>query len=610
LTSFDDETEPPLATRGGDGGGPREQARPAQAPSAQDPSARDPAVQAPSMKAPSAQAPAARVPPARPGPEQGGRWRAWRAQAVTTVRHHWLVSALLVAGLVLRVLTQIGYRPALLYVDSLKYLYGASPGSDPLGYRLILKVILVVGDLGTVAAIQHLLGLAMAVALYLVLLRRGVPVWLSALAVAPVLLDAYQLQMEQTIMPDVWFEALIVAGLVVLLWRPVLTPRFAIAAGLILGASATVKALGEFLVLPALVHLLAAGGGMRRNVRVSAALVAAFALPILAYCSINYARTGHFWLARQQTLTGRLAAAADCSTLKLPEQARPLCPTPAEQQALGPDGLEHLWGLSPLYATHVPLGTRGALISDIKHAVVHQQPGRVAVSILSDSLRLFAPTRQATPWVTPIARWQFQAGYPTYPAWTNICPDEQLSPHACLNQQVALRKKVAPVTNLLIRPGGTLIVGVQKTGGGVFNPVVLGPSYSGRAQVNRPVAAFLRSYQLNGGYTPGPLLALAALAGVAGSVLALVRRSGDARRRQLALGCLLFTGTAAVVLLIPDVYEFSWRYALPAVITLVPAGVLGCWAFLAGRGRRANFGQHLFGASRPRPHPSGDAPDQ
>ncbi len=597
MTSFDDDTEPPLATRGGDGGSPREQAPAGQAASAQGPLAQGPS--------PQAQA-------ARPGPASGERWRAWRAQTVRVLRHHWLVSALFVAGLVLRVLAQIGYRPALLYVDSLKYLYGASPGSDPLGYRLVLKVILLVGDLGTVAAIQHLLGLAMAVALYVVLLRRGVPVWLSALAVAPVLLDAYQLQMEQTIMPDVWFEALIVAGLAVLLWRPVLTPRFAVAAGLILGASGTVKALGEFLILPALVYLLAAGGGLRRIVRVSAALVAAFALPILAYCGINYARTGHFWLARQQTLTGRLAAAADCATLKLPAQARPLCPTPAEQQALGPDGLEHLWGLSPLYATHVPLGTRGALISDIKNAVVHQQPGRVVVSILADSVRLFAPTRQATPWVTPIARWQFQTGYPTYPPWTNICPSGQLSAKACLNEQVTLRKRVAPVSDLLLRPGGTLVVGVQRTGGGKFQPTTLSPSYGGRTQVNQPVAAFLRSYQLDGGYTPGPLLALAALAGVAGSVLALalVFRGGDARRRQLALGCLLFTGTAVVVLLIPDVYEFSWRYALPAVITLVPAGALGGCAVFAGRRARADFGQHLLGPPRPRPHPGGDAPDQ
>jgi hypothetical protein len=30
-----------------------------------------------------------------------------------------------------------------------------------------------------------------------------------------------------------------------------------------------------------------------------------------------------------------------------------------------------------------------------------------------------------------------------------------------------------------------------------------------------------------------------------------------------------------VVVLGPDVYEFSWRYELPAVVVLVPAGVLG-----------------------------------
>ena len=62
----------------------------------------------------------------------------------------------------------------------------------------------------------------------------------------------------------------------------------------------------------------------------------------------------------------------------------------------------------------------------------------------------------------------------------------------------------------------------------------------------------------------------------------LFRRLTD-RTRQLALGCLLFTATAAVVLLSPDVFEFSWRYELPAVITLVPAGVLGIWAIVSMR---------------------------
>src|SRR5215831_18222682 len=108
--------------------------------------------------------------------------RPWLLGAAVAVRHHWLVSVLLATGLVLRVLALAAYHPALIYVDTLKYLYGASPGSEPLAYTAVLRLILLAGDLGTVAAIQHLLGLAMAVVLYAVLLRRGVARWLAALA--------------------------------------------------------------------------------------------------------------------------------------------------------------------------------------------------------------------------------------------------------------------------------------------------------------------------------------------------------------------------------------------------------------------------------------------
>src|SRR5580704_13645550 len=132
----------------------------------------------------------------------------WPDRAVGAVRQHWLVAVLLTAGLVLRILTLVAYRPAIIYVDTLKYLYNASPGADPLGYKYLLDAILPFGNLSTVALVQHLLGLAMAVALYAVLIRRGVRRWLAALAVAPVLLDGYQLQIEQMIMADVWFEAL------------------------------------------------------------------------------------------------------------------------------------------------------------------------------------------------------------------------------------------------------------------------------------------------------------------------------------------------------------------------------------------------------------------
>jgi hypothetical protein len=474
------------------------------------------------------------------------------------LRRHWLISVLLLAGLLLRAASALAYRPALIYVDTLKYLYGASPSADPLGYRAVLEAI---GSLSAVALLQHLLGLAMAAGIYAVLLRRGAARWLAALAAAPLLLDAYQLQMEQMIMPDVWFEALTAAGLLVLLWRPVLTVPLAIAAGLVLGTSATVAALGQVLIVPALGYLLAAAGGWRRAVELAIPLCVAFALPILGYCSVAYAETGHFWLARGQSNSGRLAAAADCATLKLPADVRPLCPTPSEQ-AHGPDWLEHN-GQSPFQQAPIPRGaSRAALIAVLDSAVEQQQPVRVAAAIARDSVRLFALTRDGVESVTPISRWQFQTRYPTDPPWVKL------------------------------GRGNAIIVGVQMQAFTPFRFQVLSPGYGGRAHVDRPVAAFLRFYQLSGGYTPGPLLALFTLLGVTGSVMALLRRRGrsrgsygtrGSRGRQLALACLLFTVTAWLVLLVPDVLEFSWRYQLTALVTLPPAGVLGFGALLSAR---------------------------
>jgi hypothetical protein len=90
----------------------------------------------------------------------------------------------------------------------------------------------------------------------------------------------------------------------------------------------------------------------------------------------------------------------------------------------------------------------------------------------------------------------------------------------------------------------------------------------------------LRSYQLDGGYTPGPLLLFCTLAGLAGSALVL-RRRRPGPTGQLALACLLFCTTGVSLTLISDLFVFSWRYQLPALVTLVPAGALGVSAITA-----------------------------
>ena len=66
---------------------------------------------------------------------------------------------------------------------------------------------------------------------------------------------------------------------------------------------------------------------------------------------------------------------------------------------------------------------------------------------------------------------------------------------------------------------------------------------------------------------------LGLLAGLAG-----IFTFGRRRDPGLALACLLLTGSAVAVLLGADLYEFSWRYQLPALVTLPIAGAFGVTA--------------------------------
>jgi hypothetical protein len=474
------------------------------------------------------------------------------ASVVTTLRGHWTFALLLTAGLVLRVATQLAYQPALLYIDSKKYLFGqevqAWGAFDPMGYTLIvLRPVLLVTNLAAVAILQHLLGLAIAAAIYLLLRRLGVTAWLAALASAPVLLDAYQLVAEQTIMPDALFEGLVVAGLVLLLWRPRPGLLLVAAAGLVLGTSAPVRQVGEALVVPAVVYvLIATEGRLRTRLLAGAVLTACFALPVLGYMaySKSYLQDG-FELSNMgdEYLYGRAAHAADCATLSISAAERTLCPTPAAAAVLGVDGLvNNSLTASQTYGgvvfRPVPGVSYGGLQRDLAYAIIRQQPLRVAGDITKDTVKLFALTRDGDPGDTPISRWQFQDGYPYYPP------------------------------------------GITETGATSANVIFL-LSGGGSTHVVTPLAEALRGYQLHGGYTPGPLYLLALLAGT-GGVFA-YRRLGDSR---LALACGLLTATGVVLILGADLYEFSWRYQLPALVTFPVAGALGATALARVFARR------------------------
>jgi hypothetical protein len=453
----------------------------------------------------------------------GGLLMAARAPA----RRHWLFTIVFCAGLSLRILTQAAYSPALVYIDSYRYLRGDS-SLDPLGYLALLWPLQRAGGLAAVAAAQHILGLGMALSLYSVLLRRGIWRWAAALAAAPVLLDGYQLQAEQTIMPDVLFEALIVAGLTLLLWRRIPAAWHVGLAGLVLGVAVDVRQVGAVVIVPAVAFLLVRA--IRWQWLAEGALfTVGFTIPVLIYLMVQFAVSGHFTFTQRNSYVfyGRAAAAADCATLRLPPDERSLCPSPQVVATLGIDGLVGD-PAGPLLSYQPPPGmTLGAMADHFERAVVMQQPMSVVNAIHRDFIKLFALTRNTAPADMPISRWQFQTTYPTYPPLITL-------------------RYVAS-----IRPGGA------------------------QPSVIRPLAEALRDYQLHGGYTPGPLLAVAALAGLAGSCMLGGRRREHA---ATATACLLTTAMAIILLLASDAYEFSWRYQLPALVLLPPAGILGAAA--------------------------------
>jgi hypothetical protein len=452
------------------------------------------------------------------------------------VRHHSWFLLVLTAGLALRVLAGAAYRPALLYIDSVKYLEG-SVATAPQGYQALLRLLEPVGGLALVAAVQHAFGLAMGIALYALLLRRGAPRPVATVAAAPVLLDAYQLQLEQTIMPDVLFETMITAGLVVLLWRPGPRPAAVCGAGsLVLGAAVTVREIGAVLVVPVVVFAALTVPGWRQKAGRATLAAGCLLLPVLVYLTGTFAVAGHFGMAGNgpSPQYGRGAAATDCATLKVPADERALCPSPAQTLALGGiDGLLHN-PRSPGHTVPVPPGlTRDEFLDRFALATFRHQPLRVAASLARDSVRLFAPVRNDDPQVTPIARWQFQDFYPAYPR----------------------RYSMAFFTRLAHAHGSR-----------------------GDLVAVEPFASWLRAYQLGGGYTPGPLYAIFLVAAVAGALR---------RRTELRVPCLLVTLAAVVLLLSSDAFEFSWRYQLPAVVLLPLAGALGVTVLVRGRRSRS-----------------------
>src|SRR5690606_20472523 len=183
------------------------------------------------------------------------------------LRRHWLMVLLLAGGIALRIVAWLAYQPALLYIDTFRYLGNLTElrptDLNPLGYTLFLKGLLAFGGFAWVQAVQHLIGVLLAPALYRLALRYTDRAWLAALAAAPVRLDGYQLQIEATLMSEIPFQALLVGMVWALLSRGEATWQRSALAGALLAAAVLTRTIGMAIAVPFVLFLLLAYGGWK-----------------------------------------------------------------------------------------------------------------------------------------------------------------------------------------------------------------------------------------------------------------------------------------------------------------------------------------------------------
>jgi hypothetical protein len=458
-------------------------------------------------------------------------------------RQHWLFGLVLLAALVLRILVALAFRPIMWFGgDSASYLAtGLRLIPDPArvgGYGFMLWILRPLHSFALVAAVQHLMGLAMGVLIYLLARRFGLPAWAATLATLPVLFDAYELQLEADALPDVPFAFLVVLALYLLLRSPgERRPARTTAAAFLLGVSALLWPVGlvllAVLLLVLLIALLIRRAGL---VTVLAALLAG-ALPVAAYSAWFSIHRHQFSLTRSDGvyLWSRTMTFADCAVIRLPAAERPLCPPPGPRIAAS----LYIWNAnSPVLA--MPSGRFSARTNHLALAfalrAIAAQPGDYAAAVGHDFGLSFYWNRPVHPDAAIVDRYQF-ADAAT--AW---------------------------VPPTLWTPGGGTLAGDQA----IYNNGHPAPT-----RVVQPYASWLVTYQRYV-YLRGTLLGVILLAGLAGMVI---------RRRVRGPG--LPWAFAVTILLVPPlVADFDLRYLVPAVPVACLAAALAFAPGPAGPAQR------------------------
>ncbi|MFG3700117.1 hypothetical protein ACGF5C_19675 [Micromonospora sp. NPDC047620] len=453
-----------------------------------------------------------------------GRPAARRAGARSLpalLRRHVGLVVVLAAGLALRITTMAAYPPALWFQgDSGTYLRLSAQWPDMPArwtYPWLLKAFEWTGTVATVVALQHLAGLALGVASYLLLRRLGVGPWPATLAATPILLDATQLTLEQYLLTETLFTTTLAVAALLLVRRERPGTLAALGAGVAVALGMATRPTGVVALGALLLFLLVPWRGWRAP--------AAYLLGIVVFFGAAFAGIGTvkgaLGLEGGKFLYGRTAQIADCDRLELRPGLRKLCPTqPLDQRPARPDWF--IWNRdSPIRDAERPED-----LDEFAREVLRQQPGDYLAAVASDTARYFWPAPLA-PTESCLANW-----WRPQPAPTDWAAD-----YDCV-------------------------------------PRTASPGYEWKPAPSRDVEPNAASRFLHGygryGVTPPPVLAAMVLIALVGAVWP---RRG---RLRLSLIVLLYAGIGLGIMVFSVATSmFDHRYGLPALAFLPIAAALG-----------------------------------
>ena len=476
--------------------------------------------------------------------------RAPLAQLRVLVARHPQFSVALAVGAALRLVAMLGYPGALWFAGDSYVYVGAALRPTPdqsktTGYSLFLRALLPFHSFTLVTGVQHLMGLGIAVMVYVLARRAGVSKLWATAATLPVLLDGFEIEDEHMVMAEALFTFLVVLAMLLILWRSRTSWVTALIAGLLVGYAVIVRTEGLPILVLFPLYLLWCGRRSWRGWLAAVVMAIGCAAPVVAYATWFDHVQGSFTLSRADGffLWGRVSSFAECSIIKPPANELKICPSglPSSRTAPG----DYIWHFGPVHnIAGGPVSVANdRLLRDFAIRAIEAQPlGYVKAVVKGLALSVEWP-RQKYPDSGTV-------GYYYFRLQTQSIPDN----HSWIAGGTAYQDAVSygqASPSTVVEPFASLII---------FSQRVL--------------------------YTYGPLFGLIMVVGLGG----LVRIEGLRERRpRLAwsrrAGSMLPWVTGVVLLVFPiATADFDYRYLLPV---LPFAGLAAGLAFAPARVRPA-----------------------